>query len=131
MEMGFLTGLGIGEEAAVAIMEAVREEVAAVYAELEAARAQMERELLTREYLAGMRFVNEATRAYYAAQINAALEQDPGADRRVIFAALTTGEDGMALPNIFAGQRAKVELPPLGAVGGGARADLNAHRIVR
>ena len=133
MDMEFLMGLGLSEEDALKVLEMVRQEIAGVYAQAEQQMALRERGFQVREFLMGMAFVNEATRAYYEAKLNEALALNPLGDLGQMFAAMTTGADGAVLPNLFAAAAAELKLPPGGAMEGnrGGYGELNTHRIVK
>lgn len=105
--------------------------------------AHMERSRETEKFLAGKAFVNEETRAYYAAQLETALdsEESRGKSREELLSGMVAGEDGTPKPGIFAepANPNPLIIPPSG---GGpepagmpslkeTQTQINAHRIVR
>ena len=144
LERAFLLGFGLDEAAVDAVMGAFGEALKVQQALHEEAMKRCERGADVRAYLAGQRFVNDATREYYAAQIEKALDAGEGEDAAEVLLRLTTGEDGGALPGIFEADlpRALVNLAPAKPVDGEvldallgqmrrAQVDLNKHRIAQ
>jgi hypothetical protein len=76
----------------------------------------------TREFLAGYRFVNDATREYYAQKLEEAEqgEENAGRSKKELLDAMVNGEDGMPRANIFAAEAPErvnsVVLPPAGGM---------------
>lgn len=89
----------------------------------QAALARVNQEAQTAAFMAGKRFVNSATRDYYAAKLNHALSQpqSAGKDREDLLSELLTGQDGKPLENVFLSENPNpvLTLPPVGAADGG------------
>jgi len=100
-------------------------------------------------FLAETKFVNAATREYYAGKLNESLQdtKNVGKSRRELFDAMIAGEDGKPLPNIIAediNPRVHINQPPVQPIPPGklpglteqmvslseATKNLNAHRII-
>lgn len=129
-------------------IETLRTSLTAAEAKHKADIAKRDREAETGVFLADKKFVNAATRSFFAAQINAALETDDsrGKSRADILTALTTGEDGAPMTDIFVTEnphKAVINLAPAGQIAPGKLGEatgqlgtlrqtsesLNAHRI--
>jgi len=129
MERKFLEGLGLEKEAidkvldehsrAIGKQKSVIDELAEEKERLATQVEQVKRGAQVRTFLAGVKFVNEETREFYAARLDAALadEANAGKGQDELLAELTKGRD-----NVFAAEAPKKNtavLPPVGNVDAG------------
>ena len=125
----------------------------AMKAEADKHQAELTRHALeaeTAQFLASKTFVNNATREFYAGKLNGALgdPSNAGKSREDLLKAYTTGEDGKAIPNIFAedkNPKLNVNFPPVGPIApeklaqvsgqmatlSEATKSLNEHRLIK